>query len=109
MIEDSGTGLPCAETGSGNLLPLPGVPPDTTRGTGVAGQVDPIAGWHKSSTSEESNCVEVAVTSSTVLVRNSRDRSGRILSFTYGEWDAFLAGVRNNEFSVDVLIASPGD
>jgi hypothetical protein len=82
---------------------------DTPRGNGVAGRVDPDLGWHKSSTSDESNCVEVAVTRSSVLVRNSRDRSGEILSFTYDEWDAFLAGVRNNEFSVDVPTASHED
>jgi hypothetical protein len=75
----------------------------------VGEQVDPDQRWHKSSTSDESNCVEVAATRSSVLVRSSRDGSGRVLSFTYGEWDAFLAGVRNNEFSVDVLTASPED
>lgn len=73
----------------------------------MAGQVDPELRWHKSSTSEETNCVEVAVGRSSVLLRSSRDGSGKILSFTFEEWDAFLAGVRKNEFSVDVLTASP--
>lgn len=75
----------------------------------MAEQVDPGRGRHKSSTSDESNCVEVTATCSSVLVRNSRERAGKVLSLTYGEWDAFLAGVRNNEFSVDVLTASPED
>ena len=73
----------------------------------MAGQIDPDLRWYKSSVSEETNCVEVAVTRSSVLLRSSRDASGKILSFTYGEWDAFLAGVSNNEFSIDVLTASP--
>lgn len=75
----------------------------------MSGQVDPDLRWHKSSISEESNYVEVAVIRTSVLLRSSRDRSGKILSFTYGEWDAFLVGVRNNEFTVDVLTASPED
>lgn len=69
----------------------------------------PDLGWHKSSSSEDSNCVEVAVTAGRVFVRDSRDRSGRILEFTYPEWHAFLAGVRNNEFDVDVPAASVVD
>lgn len=75
----------------------------------MSGQVDPDLRWHKSSISEESNCVEVAVTRTSVLLRSSRDHSGKILSFTYGEWGAFLAGVRNNEFTVDVLAVSAED
>jgi hypothetical protein len=75
----------------------------------VTEQVGPDPRWHKSSTSEETNCVEVAVTPTSVLLRSSREGSGKILWFTFGEWDAFLAGVRNNEFSVDVLTASPED
>lgn len=75
----------------------------------MAGRVDPDLGWYKSSASDETNCVEVAVTCSSVLVRNSRDRAGKVLSFTYGEWDAFLAVVRNNKFSVEVPTDSTED
>lgn len=58
--------------------------------------------WCKSSGSEESNCVEVAITPDRVYIRHSQDRAGKILSFTYGEWQAFTAGVRNNEFNLDI-------
>jgi predicted secreted Zn-dependent protease len=54
--------------------------------------------WSKSTFSESGNCVEVAVVAEAVLVRQSRDPSGPTLTFTKGEWAAFLAGVRNEEF-----------
>ncbi len=57
--------------------------------------------WRKSSRSEDANCVEVAISSADVLVRHSQDHQEKILRFTYSEWHAFLAGVRNNEFEVD--------
>ena len=75
----------------------------------MAGRAAPDLRWHKSSASEESNCVQVAATHLSVLVRNSRDRSGKVLSFTCGEWDAFLARVRNNELRVDVSRIFPED
>jgi hypothetical protein len=101
-----GTGSHCVGTGSNKLSSELRSQSEATRGNGVAGRAAPDLRWHKSSTSEESNCVEVAVTHSSVLVRNSRARSGKVLSFTCGEWDAFLARVRNNEFSVGVSTAS---
>lgn len=56
--------------------------------------------WVKSSLSfSNGNCVEVAkLPSGDVLVKHSRDTSGRFLVFTPGEWSAFLGGVRNGEF-----------
>jgi predicted secreted Zn-dependent protease len=63
--------------------------------------------WRKSSRSEEANCVEVAISPADVLVRHSQDHPGKILRFTYSEWHAFLAGVRNNEFDVDMPNAAP--
>jgi hypothetical protein len=57
--------------------------------------------WIKSSYSDQNdNCVEVARRpDGSVLVRDSKagDRSP-ILSFSTGEWRAFLAGARNGEF-----------
>lgn len=46
-----------------------------------------------------SACVEVAVLpDGGVVVRDSKDPDGGRLSFTAGEWAAFTAGVRENEF-----------
>lgn len=47
------------------------------------------------------NCVEVAQASNgKVLVRHSKDLTGRHLTFTQSEWEAFLRGVKDNEFDV---------
>ncbi|GAA3443634.1 DUF397 domain-containing protein [Planomonospora venezuelensis] len=58
--------------------------------------------WVKSTLSNLSNeCVEVArPAGGSVFVRDSKDPSGLMLTFTQGEWRAFLAGVRNGEFDV---------
>ncbi len=61
--------------------------------------------WRKSSRSVTQDCVEVAVTPTRVYIRHSQDHSGKFLAFSYSEWEAFTAGVRNNEFDVEV---SPG-
>ncbi len=57
--------------------------------------------WIKSSfSSYTGNCVEVAgLASDTIRVRDSKNPAGGVLSFTPGEWDAFIGGVRNGEFA----------
>jgi len=54
--------------------------------------------WQKSTASASGECVEVAFTEAATLVRNSRQPSGPVLSFTISEWNAFLTGARNGEF-----------
>lgn len=54
--------------------------------------------WYKSTMSGAENCVEVAVVNDSILVRNSRDPRGSVLSFTRQEWTAFLEGVNNANF-----------
>ena len=56
------------------------------------------AAWHKSPHSGSGNCVEVAFVDGQVAVRDSKDRRGPALLFTAGEWDAFIAGVRDGAF-----------
>ncbi|MFF2042540.1 DUF397 domain-containing protein [Kitasatospora sp. NPDC058170] len=48
--------------------------------------------WHKSSYSgnEGTECVEVAETTTSVLVRDSKDKSGPNLTFTPDGWQAFV-------------------
>jgi hypothetical protein len=63
--------------------------------------------WRKSSYSNGNggnNCVEVSFRDGGVAVRDSKDRGGPTLTFTSGEWLAFLAGVRAGEFE---LMAHP--
>ncbi|WP_380284466.1 DUF397 domain-containing protein [Kitasatospora purpeofusca] len=47
--------------------------------------------WFKSSYSgnEGTECVEVAETTSAILVRDSKDKSGPHLTFTPDSWQAF--------------------
>jgi hypothetical protein len=56
--------------------------------------------WHRSSHSQDGACVEVARVPGQVLVRDSKDPDGPILSFTFAEWHAFLAGVSGGEFEL---------
>jgi hypothetical protein len=57
--------------------------------------------WRKSRTSGGGNCVEVAFADESVLVRNSRDLLGSVLSFSRQEWMAFLEGASKGEFTPD--------
>jgi hypothetical protein len=46
------------------------------------------------------NCVEVAfLAGGEVAMRNSRDPEGPALIFSAAEWDAFLGGAADGEFS----------
>jgi hypothetical protein len=63
--------------------------------------------WRKSSASASSDCVEVALSSDSVLVRDSKERRASVLEFTASEWRAFISGVRAGEFDIENLNA-PG-
>ena len=56
--------------------------------------------WVKSSLSfSNGNCVEVASRpGGEIAVRDSRDPDGPVLTFTPGEWDAFVGRARLGEF-----------
>jgi Domain of unknown function (DUF397) len=55
--------------------------------------------WHKSTySSNQGECVEVAGLSSGLVVRDSKNRNGAVLSFTAAQWSAFVAGVGAGEF-----------
>lgn len=61
--------------------------------------------WMKSSYSAaDQDCVEVACTGEGDLfvahVRDSKDPEGPKLTFTRGEWDAFVAGAQAGEFDL---------
>ena len=45
-------------------------------------------------------CVEVAATDEEVRVRDSKNQSGPVLSFTHNEWNAFIKGVKNDQFNL---------
>ncbi|GAB1693679.1 DUF397 domain-containing protein [Krasilnikovia sp. M28-CT-15] len=59
--------------------------------------------WRKStrSGSNGGDCVEVADNLPDIIaVRDSKDRSGPILTFTPDEWEAFLTGAKDGEFDL---------
>lgn len=43
-------------------------------------------------------CVAVAKTDQGVAVRDTKNKTGSTLFFRHDEWDAFVAGVKNDEF-----------
>ncbi|MDT0548877.1 MULTISPECIES: DUF397 domain-containing protein [Streptomyces] len=48
---------------------------------------------------QNNNCVEIADTvNNGRAVRDSKDQRGPHLTFTYGAWQAFLLGVKRQEF-----------
>lgn len=55
--------------------------------------------WQKARRSLGSGaCVELASLDDKIVMRDSKDPDGPILSFTHAEIDAFLDGARNGEF-----------
>jgi hypothetical protein len=56
--------------------------------------------WRKSTFSSMNGCVEVAFVGGQVVVRDSKDQDGLVLTFTAAEWEAFVAGVHAGEFEL---------
>jgi hypothetical protein len=61
------------------------------------------AGWRKSAHSTANGCVEVGLVEDQIVVRDSKDREGPVLTFTAHEWEAFLGGARDGEFELKRL------
>jgi hypothetical protein len=57
--------------------------------------------WRKSSRSNNNGaCVEARRIGDTIQIRDSKALgTGPVLSFTKAEWDAFVGGVRDGEFT----------
>jgi hypothetical protein len=57
--------------------------------------------WYKSTYSANDNaCVEVCRTDGGMMVRDSKDPNGAVLTFTPDEWTAFISGVKHSEFDL---------
>jgi hypothetical protein len=60
--------------------------------------MDDAPEWHISSRSSGGNCVEVQAQPDVVLIRDSKNRGGSVLSFDRAAFRAFLDGIRHGEF-----------
>jgi len=56
--------------------------------------------WRKSSRSSTGNCVEVWRQPDEVLLRDSKDPHGAVLTFDRSAFSGFLAGVQAGEFDL---------
>ena len=56
--------------------------------------------WKKSTASGDSGCVEVARSGETIVVRDSKDPLGPVLTFSGAEWKAFLSGACAGQFNI---------
>jgi hypothetical protein len=58
--------------------------------------------WRKSSYSSQgsSNCVEVAGLATAIGVRDSKDRSGPVLTFSASAWQSFGEAVKAGRFDL---------
>lgn len=63
---------------------------------------DEVPQWHKSTRSSSGNCVEIRADPGAVLVRDSKNPGGAVLSFTHAAFGDFLRGVRGSEFDLPV-------
>lgn len=46
----------------------------------------------------DGSCVEVAASPEQILVRDSKDKEGAVLTFNPEEWTAFILGAKAGEF-----------
>jgi Domain of unknown function (DUF397) len=66
----------------------------------VANFEEPYIAWRKSAASGSTNCVEVAVVDGSVLIRDSANRDGVVISFSPAVWSAFLAHAHSKGFGL---------
>lgn len=73
-------------------------------------EANPTSVWRKSSRSANTDCLEVQIGPSEVLVRNSHDQQGIVLSFSYDVWRTFIAGAALGEFDLpNSVLPEQGD
>jgi hypothetical protein len=61
---------------------------------------DEVHQWRKSKRSSSGNCVEVCTAAQAILLRDSKDPEGAVLSFSHEAFEDFLRGVRGRQFDL---------
>lgn len=61
------------------------------------------------STGDWHQCVACKITEEVVQVRDTKDPDDTTLTFTHGEWRAFIQGVKNGEFDLGAAIGKVKD
>jgi len=61
---------------------------------------DEVHQWRKSKRSSSGNCVEVSAGPQAILLRDSKNPQGAVLSFSRETFQDFLRGVRGEEFDL---------
>jgi len=57
-----------------------------------------LLAWERSERCGDGACVEAAALDDVILVRDSKDPEGPVLSFTRREWQTFLGGIEDGQF-----------
>lgn len=72
----------------------------SSRSSGNGGQCVEVGAWRTStrSSSNGGSCVEVGTCTHTVAVRDTKDRSGPVLTADRPQWTGFVAGLKSGAF-----------
>jgi Domain of unknown function (DUF397) len=55
--------------------------------------------WRMASRCDGGQCVEIGILGDSVLIRDSANRDGERLTLSCDEWQEFIAGVKDGDFS----------
>lgn len=95
------------DPGQGPTVPAPGEL--SGHGTRVV-ECIPAAAWRRSRYSTDpGNCLEYAVLPGGGAALRHSGQPGVVLEFTQSEWEAFVGGVHDGEFELEMLCSLPGD
>lgn len=62
--------------------------------------------WRTATKSGGGNCIKVMRRDNVIMIADSKNPAGPVLSYTLQEWDAFLDGAKRGEFD-DFLSSQP--
>jgi hypothetical protein len=54
--------------------------------------------WRVARDCDGGNCIQVAPSAGMILIGDTKNPDGPVLSYTRAEWDAFVAGIRQGDF-----------